>query len=299
MTNRLELNWKLDGFVDEQRYYCSETPISTDNLPSAKAVLSGDVRTYVDTAIEVGKSYCVRLGSVKNNVEKISTEKSVDTLFNNVELLIFADSATFPSTAITDSSKTPKTLTKLGNVQIVSPTEYAKNYDDGWLKFDGSGDGLSATLTALGTSDFTFECFASMYADSSKASGRILHIGDTSAGTITFHRYLSTDQLGVTLIDSSGYNTFITTTNTFVSGTKYHLCFMRKSGVFYVFIDGVVWGSSSAFIDFNITKTLLYIGSNNTATEELSAYISSIRLTRYARYNTSGFTTPSFKFPKS
>ena len=299
MTNRLELNWKLDGFVDEQRYYCSETPISTDNLPSAKVVLSGDVRTYVDTAIEVGKSYCVRIGSVKNNVEKISTEKSVDTLFNNVELLIFADSATFPSTAITDSSKTPKTLTKLGNVQIVSPTEYAKNYDDGWLKFDGSGDGLSATLTALGTSDFTFECFASMDAGSSKASGRILHIGDIEAGTIIFHRYLSTNQLAVTLIDSGGYNTFITTTNTFVNGTKYHLCFMRKSGVFYVVIDGVVWGSSGAFIDFNITKTPLYIGSNNAATEELSAYMSSIRLTRHARYNTSGFTPPSFKFPKS
>ena len=299
MTNRLELNWKLDGFVDEQRYYCSETPISTDNLPSAKVVLSGDVRTYVDTAIEVGKSYCVRLGSVKNNVEKISTEKSVDTLFNNVELLIFADSATFPSTAITDSSKTPKTLTKLGNVQIVSPTEYAKNYDDGWLKFDGSGDGLRATLTALGTADFTFECFASMYAGSSKASGRIFHIGDTAAGTIIFHRYLSTNQLAVTLINSSGYNTFITTANTFVSGTKYHWCFMRKSGVFYILINGVVWGSSSAFIDFNITKTLLYIGSNNAATEELSAYMSSIRLTRHARYNTSGFTPPSFKFPKS
>ncbi|MBI1453695.1 hypothetical protein IL972_17540, partial [Acinetobacter sp. FL51] len=49
LTNRLELNWKLDGFVDEQRYYCSETPIDPENLPVPKAVLAGDVRTYVDT----------------------------------------------------------------------------------------------------------------------------------------------------------------------------------------------------------------------------------------------------------
>ena len=52
-------NWDLDGFVDEQRYYCSETPIDPENLPLPKAVLAGDVRTYVDTAIEVGKTYYV------------------------------------------------------------------------------------------------------------------------------------------------------------------------------------------------------------------------------------------------
>jgi hypothetical protein len=77
MTNRLEMNWSLDGIVDEQRYYCSETPIDSENLPVPKAVLNGDVRTYVDTAIEVGKTYYVRVGSVKNGVEKISSEISV------------------------------------------------------------------------------------------------------------------------------------------------------------------------------------------------------------------------------
>ncbi|MGE8542277.1 MAG: discoidin domain-containing protein [Acinetobacter sp.] len=74
MTSRIELNWKLDGFVDEQRYYCSETPIDSENLPVAKVVLAGDVRTHVDSDIEVGKTYFVRIGSVKNGIEKISDE---------------------------------------------------------------------------------------------------------------------------------------------------------------------------------------------------------------------------------
>lgn len=65
MTNRLELNWKLDGFVDEQRYYCSETPIDPENLPVPKTVFAGDVRACVDTDIEIGKTYYVRVGSVK------------------------------------------------------------------------------------------------------------------------------------------------------------------------------------------------------------------------------------------
>lgn len=79
MTNKLELNWKLDGFVDEQRYYCSETPIDTENLPVPKVVLAGDVRTYIDTAVEVGKTYYVAVGSVKNGVEKLSDEIAVLT----------------------------------------------------------------------------------------------------------------------------------------------------------------------------------------------------------------------------
>ena len=79
MTNRLELNWKLDDLVDEQRYYCSETEIDPENLPIPKAVLGGDARTYIDTAIETGKTYYVAISSVKNNVEKLSDVRYIFT----------------------------------------------------------------------------------------------------------------------------------------------------------------------------------------------------------------------------
>ena len=74
MTNRLELNWSLDGFVDEQRYYCSETPIDSENLPAPKVILDGEARSYIDTDVEVGKTYYVRVGSSKNGILKISDE---------------------------------------------------------------------------------------------------------------------------------------------------------------------------------------------------------------------------------
>lgn len=77
MTNRLELNWELDGFVDEQRYYCSEFPIDIENLPPPKATLDGAIRSYIDTDIESGKTYDICISSVKNNVEKISEIKTV------------------------------------------------------------------------------------------------------------------------------------------------------------------------------------------------------------------------------
>ena len=79
MTNRLELNWKLDGFVDEQRYYRSETPIDLEDLPTPKTILAGDVRTYTDTAIESDKTYSIAFGAVKNGVEKLSTVVSIST----------------------------------------------------------------------------------------------------------------------------------------------------------------------------------------------------------------------------
>lgn len=72
MTNRLELNWKLDGFVDEQRYYCSETPIDLDNLPVPKAILAGDARSHVEMGLTIGKYYHIGISAYKNGIEKFS-----------------------------------------------------------------------------------------------------------------------------------------------------------------------------------------------------------------------------------
>ncbi len=78
-VDRLELNWDLDGFVDEQRYYCSETTIDVNNLPAPDAVLSRYVRAYADTSVSVDKVYNVLVGSVKNSIEKLSYHVRVST----------------------------------------------------------------------------------------------------------------------------------------------------------------------------------------------------------------------------
>ena len=92
MTNRLELNWKLDGFVDEQRYYCSETPFTAETKPIVKAVLANDVRSYVDATIEVGKTYYVAVGSVKNGVEKLSNIVRKSTILFAIDLKVILGS---------------------------------------------------------------------------------------------------------------------------------------------------------------------------------------------------------------
>ena len=80
MTNRLELNWKVDGLIDSQHYYCSELPIDPENPTAPKAVLNGGQRSYVDTSVIVGSKNYIRLSAIKNLTEKFSLEKVVYTI---------------------------------------------------------------------------------------------------------------------------------------------------------------------------------------------------------------------------
>ena len=132
MTNRLELNWKLNGFVDEQRYYCSETPIDPENLPVPKAVLAGDVRAYVDTDIEAGRTYYIGIGSVKNSVEKLSDVVSV-----------VAKNNPFSAFVISKLALSSDLIDEKGNIWTPNRTPV---FQDNALLFDGSFRASSSDL---------------------------------------------------------------------------------------------------------------------------------------------------------
>lgn len=123
-------NWDLDGFVDEQRYYCSETTIDVNSLPAPKAILAGDARSYIDTAIELGKTYHVVVGSVKNAVEKLSDEIKVYAFNSN----LFAINSDFESNLI---DKTGKVWTAHGNASV----------NNSALVLDGDGDYLTCSAS--------------------------------------------------------------------------------------------------------------------------------------------------------
>lgn len=134
MTNRLELNWKLDGFVDEQHYYCSETLIDPENPPTPKAVLAGDVRTYTDTAIDAGKTYYVAVSSVKNLVEKISAQIEIQTTkvyvntFKNTDNIIKFGTADLTANALDGGLTVSTTATNDTLIQLTdAPT--CKNFE--------------------------------------------------------------------------------------------------------------------------------------------------------------------------
>jgi hypothetical protein len=144
MTNRLELNWKLDGFVDEQRYYCSDTPIDVNNLPAPKAIFAGGVRAYTDTDIVANQQYFIRVSAVKNGTEKVGEQIILDAKDYSkytayFRLIDFLD------------KKGGESLAAVGNAKIDNLAAY----------FDGAGDWLQradASATTFATGDLTVEC---------------------------------------------------------------------------------------------------------------------------------------------
>ncbi len=138
MDNRLELNWKLDGFVDEQRYYRSDTPIDVNALPVPTEVLTGDSRSHSDTDIVYGKTYRVRIGSVKNNTEKISNEVVVDTLSDKAVALLYFDTNLIDKTGNGVYSKTDRAF-------LVNDTVF----NEPALKISGSIDSVTTSNDAV------------------------------------------------------------------------------------------------------------------------------------------------------
>lgn len=148
MTNRLELNWKVDGFVDEQRYYCSETAIDVENLPAPKAILSRDVRAYVDTDGVLGKKYYVRISTVKNDVEKVSDERVVlfGKAWTPLDMGIPPKSFIASNSVVADSSNRVEKITdQSGNGYdfVQTNNTYKPTLLSSQIKFDGVNDYLS------------------------------------------------------------------------------------------------------------------------------------------------------------
>ena len=144
MTNRLELNWKVDGFVDEQRYYCSENPIDTNAPPTPVAILSSSDRTHIEHGLTLGKYYYIRISAYKNGVEKFSDEKRV--LFGKMWLPINIDSLKCcieSESTVVNSSNVVSSLNDLtsNNYNFSQLSEPSRpTLIENRVKFDGNND---------------------------------------------------------------------------------------------------------------------------------------------------------------
>lgn len=293
MTNRLELNWKLDGFVDEQRYYCSETPIDPENLPVPKAILASDVRTYVDTAIEVGKKYYVRLGAVKNNIEKLSDEKIViadrDSYWTSVASLLHFDGEN-NSTVFSDEKGV--SWTRHGNAKI--STDRAK-FGESSLRLDGYNSFLSAAaaIFTLGTQNFTVELWVNMVAYRTMGDGALLGYGTST--TNGFCIVIAKDNGDLGFWDGSLY---YSTATPIPLNTWVHIAMCRNGNELSYFINGTKYVLTTSYTKAFNANSVFRLGGNYANTNEnyLNAFIDDFRITKgVCRYLTS-FIPPNLPF---
>ena len=293
MTNRLELNWKLDGFVDEQRYYCSEIPIDPLNLPVPKAIFAGDVRTHADTAVEVGKTYYVAVGSVKNSVEKLSGVMRVstgDAYFNYVDLLIVADTE---ANSYIDHSINARSIIKRGSMWLEMHGGKKCIRFDGYASQPANNSVNGCLISAISppsTGDYTIEIVAA-YPDTEVGGARLWEIGTENANRTAILPAIAGWNGGL-LVNNAVRATY---NNIYFDRVLRNHTLMRKDGVTAYYVDGIKIAQTTDAI--NITADRITIGAALVFNGPLLGWVHALRITKAARYDTSGFI-PDIEFQK-
>lgn len=286
MTNRLELNWKLDGFVDEQRYYCSETPIDLENLPTPKAVLAGDVRTYVDANIEVNKTYNTCLSSVKNGVEKLSEVKQITTSADQHKANVVA--------LLNFNQNTNDETGKIWSSRNITYEAVAGGYAAKFTKQSSRTEVyLSHADFNIGTADFTIETICKVTL--SEVDGNVIVDMRTGVG-LSSAPVIESDSGNLYVWVNGGYRIgpFANVMN--ISELS-HIALTRESGIAKLWHKGVLLGSSS--YTESITSNIVHIGRNmgtnieTVSTYDLDGLIDAFRFTKGVARYTANFTPPT------
>lgn len=288
MTNRIELKWKLDYLVDEMRYYCSETPIDPLNLPLPKAVLAGDELTYVDTDVEIGKTYYVRVGSVKNGVEKISSEVLIevgDKYFSNV-VMISNMSAAVSGSLFNDVKEHIFTL-RTGSAAIVDDPNA---YDGKALFVDG---GIQSASSSDWNFDGKFTIETRFKFASHQMYGGILCCASDVSAWLGWNIIFDNTSNNLRVEINQAYS--LVSSISILTSTYYDICLERdENNHVRLYVNGAVVASGMYVGAINTAGSPLLLGIERTFAYKTVATYDAVRITKgVARY--AGAYTPTNK----
>lgn len=293
MINRLEISWKLDGFVDEQRYYCSETAFTAETKPEPKVVLAGDLRTYTDTDIESGKTYYVAVGSVKNSTEKLSEVKLVRTVgdeyWTNVISLLHFDNST--------DDEAGRLWSKVGSIEFIDNPEFFGKA----AHFDSTSNYIHTDAAEFFdfNDSFTVEFSAKIIARPlASGLGSIINIGIPN--TITLYSGFGVDSSGLPYFyeynNNTGTRLFGSSPLPLNEKKHFALCYNKTTNILYIFIDGILIASRTMPAITRPTDQRFTIGSGYT-NYMTNCILDEFRYTKgIARY-IENFTPPDAPFP--
>lgn len=207
-----------------------------------------------------------------------------DPFFANVVLLAHMDGTNGGSTFV-DSSSFNRTFTNIG-----TPTTSTTQVKFGAtsMRNPGVNSGISATTSAIGTSDFTMEGW--LYLDS--LTGNQVFWLDSLFLSTGFELYV--DATGKLHIFAGGAER-CTSTSAITAGTWVHVAFTRTSGTVRWFINGTLDATTASVTD-NFTATTYYMGYSSNA---LIGYMDDVRFTFGVSRYTTTFTPPTVAYPNS
>ena len=212
------------------------------------------------------------------------------TAISNTELLCnFTNAGIYDATAKND-------LETVGNAQI-STTQ--SQWGGSSIYLDGNGDRLIEAASpnlALGTGDFTIECWLRR-SSASSLQATILQMSSGADSYSLLFGYTSGSDL-VIYASSNGSSWDIAsaqTLGTVQNDTWVHYALTRAGSTFRAFEDGVqqsTWTSSSSIYQATNQCSIGYA----QATHQLAGYIQDLRITKGVARYTTGFTPPTAAF---
>ena len=212
-----------------------------------------------------------------------SSARAIDPHFRNVTLLLHGDGSNgAQNNTFIDSSSNNFTITRNGNTTQGSFSPYGSNWSN---YFDGTGDYLGVTPSALSTGDFTFECW--IYAT---GTGQYQYLYDTrtstndAAGFCVIYNHASyPNQISIYSNGFIGTPTINVPANTWT-----HFALVRSSGSWRTFVNGVA-DIASTSASRTLSNTALKIGTGQALDYFFNGYLSNYRIVTSAVY-TSAFT---------
>lgn len=243
------------------------------------------------TSIEAERK--MRLGMLPGITPVTGTRHS-DLYLANVTALLKFD-GTNGSTTIVDSSPVAAAWGITATAAI----------DTSQSKFGGSSLGITTSSGGAQSSaasvnynvfggDFTVEGWAQI--SSTGLGHRLVSFGNSDAN----HEYVGVEgnvlMFGTTT--SSNWANRITGATLFNTGAFRHWALCKSGSTFYLFLDGVLQGTSTTTL-FTVTDRQLLVGRkpSNAAQSSLRGWIDDFRLTKGVARYTANFTPPTAPFP--
>ena len=181
-----------------------------------------------------------------------------------------------------DSSSNNFLITRSGNASQGAFSPFSQS---GWSVYLNGSSSLNVSLaTAVGTSDFTFECWL---CDTSSISGDVHVIGyNVSGGGLL--RVSGTDINW----DIYAAGTPLRYSVTRSINTWYHIAYSRQGTTGRLFYNGTLAASQTDSTNYSATSSFI-IGSNPTTGQFYPGYVSNARIVIGRAVYTSAFTTPT------